>query len=179
MDPKPVGSSDHGREFLNRQIAHYLILEKLGEGGMGIVFKAKDTRLGRFLALKMLRPESVSDPQRKARFIQEAKSASALNHPNIIHIYDIGEEGGADFIAMEYVQGVALNRKILRERLPWLETVGYAVQTADALDAAHTAGILHRDLQPANIMVTERGLVKVLDFGLAKLMEPDEHRGRE
>src|SRR2546425_7631252 len=113
MDPTPLGPSDHGKEFLNKRIAHYLILEKLGEGGMGIVFKAKDTRLGRFLALKMLRPESVSDPARKQRFTQEAKSASALNHPNIIHIYDIGEQGGADFIAMEYVQGAALDRKIL------------------------------------------------------------------
>src|ERR1051326_2290607 len=185
MDPtprsgSPLEPSEHGKDLLNKRVAHYLILEKLGEGGMGIVFKAKDTRLGRFVALKMMRPESVADPLRKQRFIQEAKSASALNHPNIIHIYDIGTEDNADFIAMEYVQGTPLDRKVLEQKaIPWLEAVGYGIQTADALDAAHSAGILHRDLKPANIMITDRGLVKVLDFGLAKLMEPEEPTERK
>src|SRR6266404_652892 len=181
MDPtqdsgSPLGSSERGKEFLHQRIAHYVILERLGEGGMGIVFKAKDTRLDRFVALKVLRPESVADRVRKLRFVQEARSASALNHPNITHIYDIGLETGVDYIAMEYVQGIALDRMLKDKRMHWREVVDYGVQIADALDAAHTAGILHRDLKPANVMVTERKIAKVLDFGLSKLMEPAESR---
>jgi serine/threonine protein kinase len=154
---------------------HYEIVEKLGEGGMGVVYKARDTHLDRFVAIKVLPPENVADAERKRRFVQEAKSASALNHPNIITIYDISSDDGIDFIAMEYVAGKALNQLIARRGLPLGEALKYAVQIADALAAAHAAGIIHRDLKPGNVMVggaPERsGSVKVLDFGLAKLTD--------
>src|SRR5262249_3017376 len=153
-------------------ISHYEILEKLGEGGMGVVHKALDTHLDRLVALKVLPPGKVSDPDRKRRFIQEAKTASALNHPNIITIYDIDSADGIDYIAMEFVAGRTLDRCIPRNGLRLSEALKYSVQIADALAAAHKAGIVHRDLKPSNVMVTEQGLVKVLDFGLAKLAEP-------
>jgi Tol biopolymer transport system component/predicted Ser/Thr protein kinase len=152
-------------------VSHYRILEKLGGGGMGVVYKAEDTRLGRTVALKVLPPERVADPNRKRRFIQEARAASALNHPNIITIYDIDEADGVHFIAMEYVDGKTLDRLIAHHGLPVEKTLKYAVEMAAALTKAHSAGIVHRDLKPTNIMVTEDGLVKVLDFGLAKLTE--------
>ena len=158
-------------------VSHYRILETLGEGGMGVVYKARDEHLDRFVAIKVLPPEKVVDPERKRRFVQEAKSASALNHPNIITIFDIASDDGNDFIAMEYVPGKALNRLIPRRGLPLGEALKYAVQIADALAAAHAAGIIHRDLKPGNVMVSgaavqgRAGLVKVLDFGLAKLVE--------
>jgi len=173
----PFGSSDPAKSFLGQRIAHFVILEKLGEGGMGIVFKAQDTHLDRPIALKILRPERLANPLQKQRFILEAKSASALNHPNIIHIYDIGSDAGVDFIAMEFVPGLALNRVLRKKRLAWREAVRYATQVADALDAAHSAGILHRDLKPGNIMITDRDQTKVLDFGLAKLMGEEEPAG--
>ena len=150
----------------------YKIIEEVGRGGMGVVYKAQDIRLNRFAALKILPPEKVADPDRKRRFVQEAKAASALNHPNIITIYDIDREGGVDFIAMEYVAGKSLGQLIGRKGLPTAETLKYAIQIADALAAAHATGIVHRDLKPGNVMVTESGLVKALDFGLAKLVEP-------
>ena len=150
-----------------RTISHYEVLEKLGEGGMGVVWKARDTRLDRFVALKILPAEKMGDPERKRRFVQEAKAASALNHPNIITIYDIDQADGADFIAMEYVPGKALDQLIPRKGLRLNEAVKYAIQVADALAAAHAAGIVHRDLKPGNVMVNEKGMVKVLDFGLA------------
>lgn len=153
-------------------ISHYRVLEKLGEGGMGVVYKAKDTHLDRLVAIKLLPAERVADPERKRRFIQEAKAASALNHPNIITIYDIDQADGLHFIAMEYVAGKTLDQLIGRKGLKLSETLKCAIQVADALATAHAAGIVHRDLKPANIMVTEKGLVKVLDFGLAKLTEP-------
>jgi serine/threonine protein kinase len=149
----------------------YQIIEELGKGGMGLVYKARDTRLDRFVAIKVLPHEKISDPERKRRFIQEAKSASALNHANIIHIYDIEQAGGIDFIAMEYVDGRTLNELIGRKGLKLDEALRYGIQVADALTAAHEAGIVHRDLKPGNVMVTGKGQVKVLDFGLAKLTE--------
>jgi len=155
-------------------ISHYRILEKLGEGGMGVVWKARDTHLDRLVAIKVLPPERVADPERRLRFVQEAKAASALNHPNILHIYDIDQAAGRDFIAMEYVPGKTLDQVIGRKGLALGETLRYAVQIADALAKAHAAGIVHRDIKPGNIMVTGEGLVKLLDFGLAKLTEPIE-----
>ena len=160
--------------MIGKTIAHYQILEKLGEGGMGVVYKARDTHLDRLVALKVLPPEKVADPERKRRFVQEAKAASALNHPNIITIHDIASENGIDFIVMEYVQGKTLDALVPRKGLRLNETLKLAIQMADALAKAHSAGIIHRDLKPTNVMVTDDGLVKVLDFGLAKLTEVSE-----
>src|ERR1700704_4258462 len=157
--------------MLGKSIAHYLVVERLGQGGMGVVYKARDTHLDRFVAIKVLPPERVADPERKRRFVQEAKAASALNHPNIVHIYDIAEADEIQFIAMEYVPGKTLDQIIGRKGLRLNETLKHAVQIADALSKAHAAGIVHRDLKPSNVMVTTDGLVKVLDFGLAKLTE--------
>lgn len=157
--------------LVGRSLSHYQILEKLGEGGMGVVYKARDTHLDRFVAIKVLPPERVADPERKRRFVQEAKAASALNHPNILHIYDIDTAGGVDFIAMEFVPGRTLEQRLERGRFALREVLKYAVQATDALAKAHAIGIVHRDLKPANIMVTDDGVVKMLDFGLAKLTE--------
>ncbi len=157
-----------------RTISHYEILEQLGQGGMGVVYKTRDTRLDRLVALKILPPEAVREPERRRRFVQEAKSASALNHPNIVAVYDIDSAAGVDFIAMEYVEGRTLEEVIGRKGLALKEALRYSVQIADALSRAHAAGLVHRDLKPANIMVTAEGQVKVLDFGLAKLVEPEE-----
>jgi len=157
--------------MLGRIISHYHILEKLGEGGMGVVYKAKDTHLDRLVAVKVLPPEKIGDPDRKRRFTQEAKAASALNHPNIITIHDIDEADGVYFISMELVAGKTLSALIPRHGMRLAEVLKYAIQIADALAKAHAAGIIHRDLKPSNIMVTDQGLVKVLDFGLAKLTE--------
>ncbi len=159
--------------MIGRTLDHYRIESKLGEGGMGAVYLAHDTRLKRPVAIKVLHAEAVANPERKRRFVQEAQAASALNHPNIITIYDISSAEGVDFIAMEYVEGQTLDRVIDRRGLPLGEALKYAIQIADALAKAHNAGIVHRDLKPANIMVTGEGLVKVLDFGLAKLAEPE------
>src|SRR6478736_7221692 len=153
------------------RISHYEVLDKLGEGGMGVVYKARDTRLDRFVALKVLPAGKVANPERKRRFVQEAKAASALNNPHIVTIYDIDQADGIDFIAMEFVPGKTLDQLIGRKGLRLNEALKYAIQIADALAQAHAAGIIHRDLKPSNIMVTENGLVKVLDFGLAKLAE--------
>src|SRR5512139_902562 len=146
--------------MIGRTLGHYQITEKLGEGGMGAVYKARDTHLGRFVAIKVLPAAKVADPDRKRRFEQEAKAASALNHPNIVTIHDIDSADGTDFIAMEYVSGKTLAEAIGRRVLPLAEVLKYAVQIGDALSAAHAAGIVHRDLKPANVMVTETGLVK-------------------
>jgi Tol biopolymer transport system component/predicted Ser/Thr protein kinase len=154
-----------------RRILHYDILEKLGEGGMGVVYKARDTHLDRFVAIKVLPAEKVADPERRRRFVQEAKAASALQHPNIITVHDIAQADGLDFIVMEYVAGKTLDEVIPRKGLRLSLALKYAVQVADALARAHGAGIIHRDLKPSNVMVDEHGLVKVLDFGLAKLTE--------
>ena len=159
--------------FIGQTLSHYRILEKVGEGGMGVVYKARDLHLDRFVALKFLPPERLADETRRQRFVQEAKSASALNHPNIIHIYDVAEANGTIFLAMEYVSGRTLSQLIARKGLPLNDVLKFATQIADALAKAHAAGIVHRDLKPSNLMVTEDGLVKVLDFGLAKLTEPN------
>jgi serine/threonine protein kinase len=163
--------------MVGRTVSHYQIVERLGAGGMGVVYKARDTHLDRFVAIKVLNPEKVPDPQRKARFVQEAKAASALNHPNIVHIYDIGTDAGADFIAMEYVTGKALDQLIPRKGMRLNEALKIAAQVADALARAHEAGIVHRDVKPSNLMVDEHGVVKVVDFGLAKLTEAAETSG--
>jgi Tol biopolymer transport system component len=157
--------------MIGKTVSHYRIVEKLGSGGMGVVYKAEDTKLGRTVALKVLPPERVADPNRKRRFVQEARAASALNHPNIIVIHDIDEAEGVHYIAMEHVEGKTLDRLIARHGLRVNEALRYAVQMAAALAKAHAAGIVHRDLKPTNVMVTDDGLVKVLDFGLAKLTE--------
>ena len=154
-----------------RTIAHYEILERLGEGGMGVVYKARDTHLDRFVAIKVLPPQKMTDPERKRHFVQEAKAASALNHPNIITIHDIDQTDGIDFISMEYVAGKTLDRLIPRHGMRLNGALECAVQISDALARAHSAGIIHRDLKPSNIMVDKHGMVKVLDFGLAKLTE--------
>jgi serine/threonine protein kinase len=151
-----------------RCISNYRVISKLGAGGMGEVYLAEDTRLGRRVALKVLPRELADDPARKARLIHEARAASALNHPNIVTLHDIGSEGGIDFLVMEYVAGKPLAELIPRQGMPVKEALRCAVHIADALGRAHAAGIVHRDLKPGNVMVTTEGLVKVLDFGLAK-----------
>ena len=160
--------------MITKAISHYEILEPIGEGGMGLVYRAQDTRLNRPVAVKVLRPDRAISPDRRKRLTQEAKAASALNHPHIITIYDVGRDGDTDFIAMEYVAGSSLARLLGRGPLSERDGVRYAGQIADALAAAHAVGVLHRDLKPANIMVTDRGSIKVLDFGLAKLVEPPD-----
>jgi Tol biopolymer transport system component/tRNA A-37 threonylcarbamoyl transferase component Bud32 len=157
--------------MIGRKIAQYEILEKVGAGGMGEVYKARDMRLNRIAALKVLPADKVADADRRARFVKEAQAASALNHPNIVTIYGIDRDADVDFIAMEFVSGHTLDQVIGRRGLKLQDTLRIAIQIADALAAAHAAGIVHRDLKPGNIMITESGSVKVLDFGLAKLAE--------
>ena len=159
--------------MIGQTIAHYRILDKLGEGGMGEVYRARDISLDRDVALKIIRPELVSHPDRLVRFEREARTLAALDHPNIVHLYSVEESAGLRFLTMQLVEGRSLSRMITSDGMPLERIFEIAIPLADALAAAHEKGIIHRDLKPSNIMVSHDNRVHVLDFGLAKLSRPE------
>src|SRR5262249_30058484 len=171
-DTRPVSRSTD--PFVGRVLSHYRLEERLGAGGMGMLYRATDLKLGRPVAIKLLARHLVSDETAKARFIREARAASALDHPNITNVYEVGEENGELFIAMAFYEGETLKQRLEKGRPGVKEAVDVLRQVALGLEAAHRAGIVHRDIKPANVLITSRGTVKILDFGLAKLVSDSQ-----
>src|SRR5262249_21635248 len=163
----------HEINLTSQQIAHYRILQKLGAGGMGEVFLAQDTKLGRKVAIKMLPAKSIDDAHARKRLLREARAAATLDHPNICAIHEINQEGDCVFIVMQYVEGETLGEKLLGRSLTTDEVLDIGIQVAEALSEAHSRGVIHRDIKPQNVIVTSRGQLKVLDFGLARMTEQE------